>query len=136
MKAISIHPAFAGLIFSGDKTIEVRTWQTAYRGDILICSTSKKVKGTIPGHALCVASLKDVVPFRKKHVKEACMPGSAFRAGMFAWILDDVRIIRPIPLKGKLSLWDYDGEVEFLPVPETEEEDEAMFHEIWEPLFV
>ena len=135
MKALSIHPAFAGMIFVGDKTIEVRSWNTDYRGDLLICSTAKKLKDTIPGHALCVVNLADVVPFEKKHMKAACMPAGAFQPGMYAWMLDDLRLIRPIPVKGKLSLWNYDGEIEYLPWPETDEEDQKMYHEIWEPLY-
>lgn len=134
LKALSIHPYFAGMIFAGKKTVECRTWKTDYRGDILICSTAKRWKGTISGHALCIVRLADVVPFEKKHLEAACMQKNDFAPGLYAWILTDLRIIRPIPLKGKLSLWNYDGDVEILQEPETDEEDEKMFHEIWEPL--
>ena len=140
MKALSIHPYFAGLIFAKKKTVEVRTWKTDYRGDLLICSTSKKVKDTIPGHALCVAKLVDVVPLEKKHCKGAYIREKDFTAGDFdgcyAWILDDIRYIKPIPLKGKLSLWNYDGDLEYLQEPETDEEDEALYHQYYEPLFI
>lgn len=136
MKALSIHPYFAGLIFAGEKTVECRTWKTDYRGEILICSTNKKWKDTIPGHALCTVKLIDIVPFTKAHLELACMKKSEMPENAFAWLFDDLRIIRPIPLKGRLSLWDYDGEVEYLKMPETDEEDEQMYHEIWEPLFV
>ena len=121
---------------AGQKTIECRTWQTDYRGDILICSTNKKHKDTIPGHALCVVRLADIVPFEKKHIEAALLTPQDYRPGLYAWILEDVRIIKPIPLKGRLSLWEYTGEVEYLKEPETDEEDEKMYHEIWEPLFV
>lgn len=136
MKALSIHPVFAGLIFSGDKSIEVRSWNTEYRGDLLICSTAKKIKDTIPGHGLCVVNLADVVPMQKKHCNAACMPQSQFQPGMYAWLLDDLRIIKPIPIKGKLSLWEYDGDIEYIKDPETEEEDERLYRELWEPLFI
>ncbi len=136
MKALSIHPYWACQIMAGQKTVECRTWQTDYRGDILICSTNKKYKDTIPGHALCVVTLADIVPFEKKHIEPALLDPREFKPGLYAWILKDVRIIRPIPLKGRLSLWDYNGEIEYLEEPETDEEDEKMYHEIWEPLFV
>lgn len=136
MKALSIHPYYAMMIVCEKKTVECRTWKTDYRGDILICSTAKKWKDTIPGHALCVVNLKDVVPFQKKHLKMACMEPQDYQPGVYAWIIDDVRIIRPIPLKGKLSLWNYDGDIEYMQMPETEEEDEKMYREIWEPLFI
>ena len=134
MKALSIHPVYACAIWIGKKTIECRTWLTDYRGDILICSTAKKFKDTIPGHALCGVRLADVVPLEKKHLEAACM--TDFEPGMYAWILEDLRLIKPIPLKGKLSLWNYDGPIEYLPEPKTIEEDDKMYHEFWEPLFV
>ena len=34
MKALSVHQPFAGLIASGEKTIETRRWPTSYRGDL------------------------------------------------------------------------------------------------------
>ena len=54
MKALSIHPEYAMNIVKGLKTVEVRTWTTKYRGDLLICATTKKGKGLISGHALGV----------------------------------------------------------------------------------
>ncbi len=138
MKALSIHPDYAMGIMIGNKTVECRTWSTDYRGDLLICSTAKKLKDTIPGHALCVANLADVVPFEKKHLDAAMMPTSDYRPGLFAWILDNVRVIRPIPLKGKLSLWNYDGNIEVIGTPEDGGiiDDDQKYHEIWEPLFI
>ena len=136
MKALSIHPAYAGLIWVGEKTIECRSWRTDYRGDLLICSTAKKIKDTIPGHALCVVTLADIVPFQKKHLKAACMTKEDYMPGLYAWILKDVRTIRPIPVKGRLSPWNYDGEIEYLPEPETDEEDERQYHEFYEKIIV
>ena len=136
MKALSIHPEPAMMIFAKKKTIEVRTWKTSYRGDILICSTNHKIKDTIPGHALCVVTLTDIVPLEKKHCKAAMIHESCFETGLYGWELDNVRYIKPIPLKGRLSLWNYDGEIEYIEEPESDEEDEKLYHEIYEPLFV
>ena len=136
LKALSIHPYYACMIFSGDKTVECRTWDTKYRGDLLICSTAKKLKYTIPGHALCVVRLVDVVPFTKGHLKLACMEPQDWTPGLFAWLLEDVRIIKPIPLKGRLGLWDYDGPIEYLEPPKTDEEDEEQYNMYWRDLFV
>lgn len=124
-------------IFAKTKTIECRSWKTDYRGDIVICSTAKKIKHTIPGHALCVVRLVDVVPFKREHLTEARMLQSEYKPGMYAWILDNVRYIRPVPVKGKLSLWNFDDNlIEYLQEPETDEEDEKIYHEIYEPLFI
>lgn len=138
MKALSVHPYYAGLIFAGEKTIECRSWSTDYRGDILICSTAKKLKDTIPSHALCIVRLADVVPFTRKHLDAACMLPGDFAPNQYAWILEDLRIIKPVPVKGKLSLWNYDGEIEILKdaFEWDDETDLKMYHKYWEPLFV
>lgn len=138
MKAISIHPFYACQIFAGHKTAEIRSWKTNYRGDLLICSTNKKFKNTIPGHALCVVELVDIVPWAKTKamIDAAWMLPSDWQPGQYAWILKNPRMIKPIPLKGKLSLWNYDGEIEYLPTPKNDEEDEKQYNEIFKPLFV
>lgn len=136
MKALSIHPYYVMQIFAGRKTIEVRSWETNYRGDLLICSTAKKFKDTIPGHALLVARLADVVPFAKKHVDAAYMLPQDWEPGQYAWMLEDIRPIVPIPLKGRLGLWNYDGPVEYLEEPKTEAEDEEQYNRYYKDLFI
>lgn len=134
MKALSIHPLYAMCIFFLEKTVEVRSWTTNYRGDFLICTTAKKFKDTIPGHAICVANLKDVVPMERKHIEAACMSEEYYDPNQYAWILDDIRIIKPFPVKGKRSLWECDHEIEYLKVNESEEENDKIFDKYFEPL--
>lgn len=136
MKALSIHPSYAAGIFSGIKTVECRTWRTDYRGDIVICSTAKKIKHTIPGHALCVAKLADIVPFTRKHLKPAMMVSSEYRPGLYAWLLEDIRIIEPVPVKGKLSLWTYDGPINYIEPPKDDKEDAEQYARYWEPITI
>lgn len=142
MKALSIHPVYADAIVSGIKTIEVRTWSTDYRGDILICSTAKKYHGTIPGHALGVVKLVDVRPLKKSDCEAAMLSPSDYEKGLFAWVLDDNRLIEPIPLKGKLSLWNFDEEekIKYIPFEEWEgnedEEPGAWYDKYWKPLMI
>lgn len=64
------------------------------------------------------------------------MTSADYSPGLYAWILKDVRTIKPIPVKGRLSLWNYDGEIEYLPEPETEEEDERQYREFYEKIIV
>ena len=97
MKALSLHPYWAWQILVGDKTIECRTWRTDYRGDLIICSTAKKEPGYIPGHALLICELVDIVPFKPVHLAEAGfdkMPDEP----AYAWLLDNVRVIYPVPV--------------------------------------
>ena len=118
MKALSVHPYYAQAIVTGEKYIEVRTWKTDYRGDIVICSTAKKYKGTVPGHALGVVKLIDIVPLEKKHMEGAMLNKSDWEPGLYAWVLDDNRLIVPQPVKGRLSLWEYTGKIDLIPFDE------------------
>ena len=56
----------------------------------------------------------------------------------YAWILENPRLIKPIPVKGKLSLWNFDRDdlIEYLPVPKTPEEDEALAVMYWDDLII
>lgn len=110
MKALTVSPEYAELITNGVKTIECRTWKTDYRGDILITSSAKKKAGTIPSHALCIAELYDVRPMKKDDADAACMKQSECTADKYSWMLRNVRLIEPIPVKGKLSLWNFEEE--------------------------
>lgn len=136
MKALSIHPYYVMGIAVGEKTIECRTWATAYRGDLLICSTAKKYHGTIPGHALAVVTLIDVVPFEKKHLSAALMKPAEYKPGCFAWLLSAPRCIVPFKVDGALSLWDCEHEIDYLPAPKSDEEDIQQFETYWKPLIV
>ena len=60
MKVLSIDPEYAMKIAREEKTIECRSWTTKYRGDIIICSSAKKEKGAVSGHALAVVNLYNV----------------------------------------------------------------------------
>lgn len=111
MKAISIRQPYAHLILSGEKTIECRSWQTDYRGDLLICaSANPKIKNTIPGHALCIVRLDDIEPFKKEHLDAACIDEMP-EGKAFAWHLTDFRLIKPFPVKGKLNFFNVDDDL-------------------------
>lgn len=138
MKAISIRNPYAHFILCGEKDIECRTWQTDYRGDILICSSANpKVKNTICGHALCIARLDSIEPFKKEHLDGACMGGMPDRKA-FAWHLTDIRVIKPFPVKGKLNFFNVDDSlIEILDNGDdslTDEEAAEMYEKHFAPL--
>lgn len=137
MKAISIRNPFAHFILCGEKTVECRSWQTDYRGDLLICSSANpKVKNTICGHALCVARLESIEPFTKEHLDGACMAEMP-EGKCYAWQLTNIRLIHPFPVKGKLNLFEVDDSlIDILidgdaDIPE--EEAQAFYKEHLEP---
>lgn len=126
MKALTIRNPWAMEILEGKKTIEYRTWHTKYRGDLLICSSNKRVKDCVCGCALCVAELYDI----REHMETDAATGKPFFAGEYEWLLRNIRPIVPIPLKGYVSLWNADVEdrLEFLP------RDSAWFEQFFKPL--
>lgn len=132
MKAISIKQPWATLIAQGHKRIETRTWQTAYRGDILICASAKPAdflrmrprtihpeKGVWCddtsdgecsgffqfGKALCIAELYHIEPMTDDHELDALCE---VYPGAYAWHLRNIRIIKPFEVKGQLNIFEID----------------------------
>ena len=102
MRAISIHNPWATLISTGAKTLEIRSWKTSYRGDLLIVSTQRKYADYPRGVALCVVRLADVREFVPADADAAHIP---YQPGYFAWVLADVRPITPFPVKGQQGFY-------------------------------
>lgn len=128
MKSISIKQPFANLIKVGYKTIEVRSWKTDFRGDILICSSKQpfilfaksgkseageytiyekedpeNTYSVYLGAAICVAELFNITPFEKQHEEEANI---SHMPNNFAWHLRNIRLIKPFELTGKLRFFE------------------------------
>ena len=138
MKALSIRNPFAHQIMCGEKEIECRSWQTSYRGDILICSSaSPKIEGTISGHALCIARLDSIEPFTRKHLKKACLDYMPEKE-CYAWHLTNIRVIKPFAVKGKLNFFNVDDElIEVIDNGDnslTDEEADELYFKYIEPL--
>lgn len=120
MKALSVQQPYAYEILSGLKTIEVRSWDTLHRGDLLICASGKPAFSReemeeledeygctfLYGQALCVVRVADVRPMQKGDEDEAFM--DEIDPDAYSWVLEDVRPVIPIPVKGKLNLYEVD----------------------------
>lgn len=104
MKALSLRPEWAMPVLLGWKTIECRTWKTDYRGDLLICSSSRPCACAIARHALCIVSLDKIEPFTGRHLDDACM--DIVPKNAYAWHLSNLRWIEPFEVKGKLHIYD------------------------------
>lgn len=126
MKAISIHPRFAMEIACRRKTVECRTWQTHYRGELLICASAKREPDCIAGHALAVCTLSSILPFSEAHLSPAEMDEMPIRPS-YAWMLEAIRPIHPFPVKGRLGLFDVQAEPALLSESITMEELLAVF---------
>lgn len=122
MKALSVKQPVGTLIKLELKPIETRVWTTRYRGDILICGSLNWFRGnllfpvemtmedleeqkSLMGKAICVVTLVDIRPMVKEDEKLACCP---IYPGAYSWILENIRPVKPFPVKGKLSLFEVD----------------------------
>ena len=94
MKALSVRGDYVMDMITGKKKIEYRTWQTKYRGPLLMCSTTKKVAGAAPGYAVCVVNLKSI----EWDDFDDC----------FHWNIELQDLIEPVPVKGQLKLFNVD----------------------------
>jgi len=125
MKAISLHQPWASMIAEGEKTIETRNWATKYRGPLLICSTFEPVVEDenglrLPrGKALAVCDLVSIRPMERFDEEAACCN---FYWDAKAWILKDIRAIKPFPVIGERGVFD----VELPPGGIKERKDRAM----------
>lgn len=102
MKALSVKQPWANMIASGEKTIELRIWETDYRGPLLICS-SKRPYIEPAGCAIAIVDLVDCRRATKADEEKAC---SIIWTTDYAWVLDNVRRIIPFKVKGELNLFD------------------------------
>ena len=104
MKAISLHQPWATWIAEGEKTIETRTWPTSYRGDLLIVSTKKPKFFDYPlGQALCVVA---VVGCREMTVMDEKAAMCRWTYPRYAWLLENIRPIKPFPVKGSQGFYE------------------------------
>ena len=129
MKVITIKQPWATLIAKGYKEYEFRTWKTKYRGEILIHAgkgTDKEamtrfedLKLEYPeGCIIAKAKITDCIyvddNFRKRVIpKNPNIYKSLNRTEWegYGFKIEEVEEIRPIKINGKLSLWEYDYNV-------------------------
>ena len=134
MRVLSIREPFASLIASGDKKIETRSFKTNYRGELFIHASGKKIDKSIVdntfinnmiidrkmqfGKIICRVKLVDCVYMDQefinsiKDTKEYQL--GLYKEGRYAWILDNVELIEPIIAKGRLNIWNYQGDYKII----------------------
>lgn len=130
MKVITVKQPFATLIAEGLKEYEFRTWKSKYRGEILIhaglgvdktaMERYKHLNLEYPkGCIIAKASMTDCVYVDDKLKEELKSIDSLVYYGVlnssdwdgYGFKLENISKIEPIYIKGKLSLWDYDGNI-------------------------
>ena len=113
-----MHQPWASLI-GIQKQYETRGWATSYRGPIAIhagmkchiefCKNFDLNPAKIPkGAIVAIANLTDCIEMTPEFIasqSEAEIRAGDWQPGRFAWQLEIVWRIEPIPLKGKQGLW-------------------------------
>lgn len=129
MKALTISQPFASLIADGSKYIENRRWPTNYRGDLAIhagkgtqyldkdelkeyptgcviamaqlihCMRIEDIRMTGPGDLRLIPNTKHLLTYGR------CTE-HPHAEGPWCWILEDVRAIEHVPMRGAQGLWD------------------------------
>lgn len=106
-RVLTIRQPWAHLIVEGTKPVENRSWSTNYRGLILIHAGQARDDeeardfGLDPdrldyGAIIGSAQLVDIVDDHP----------SPFFHGPCGWVLQKPQRLQPVPMRGKLSLWE------------------------------
>jgi hypothetical protein len=138
MKAITILQPWASLIACGAKRIETRSWATQYRGRIAIhAAKDQDKKGErirhivaraeqygiiIPemhfGAIIAIATLTHCLKINESQIyylekdKSKELAFGDFTPGRYAWILDNIQAIKPVPAKGMQRIWNWVGDLD------------------------
>lgn len=135
MKVISIKEPFATLITNGMKSIETRSWKTNYRGELFIHASGKQLAKEFLtndyaidlikkmdmnyGNIICRCNLVDCIymdesflEYIKQNPREYNV--GEYKLGRYAWIIENIEPICPIPAKGKLNIWTFDGDYKIM----------------------
>jgi activating signal cointegrator 1 len=139
MKVISLLQPWASLVVAGHKRIETRSWNTKHKGDLLIHASKKFDKsqraicfarffeplladvveelplGAIIGKVKMIGtntteSILNALPDSMYWGKEQEQAFGDYSQGRYGWYLTDaIQFGIPIPAKGALSIWDWNG---------------------------
>jgi hypothetical protein len=116
--AISIRQPWAELILLGKKTIEIRKWNTTFRGTLYL-HTGKKPDGyrildlgmqdAFRGGYVGTIDVSSIVPLTPRlweHWRDLHLSNGQFRNGLYGWIITHPRrFITPIPGPGSLRIF-------------------------------
>ncbi|MFW6264163.1 MAG: ASCH domain-containing protein, partial [Cyanobacteriota bacterium] len=122
-KAISLHQPWASLIALGRKHYETRSWKTSYRGKLLICAAKKRpsqaqlnlfglsAEDAPLGVAVAIADLVDCLSITSELAGQISLEelkAGNWTVGRYAWKLENITPIHPVPVRGKQGLWNVD----------------------------
>lgn len=119
-KALSVKQPYADLLtrvvfwdesgeYHAEKTIEVRSRNTNYRGDLLVCASAKpELPGRMSGVTCGFVELYDVKPieqFTPEDWDATCIPEKDRPRKGYGWIMRNPRRVVEMPIKGQLGVY-------------------------------
>ena len=119
-KALSVKQPYADLLtrvvfrdesgeYHAEKTIEVRTRNTNYRGDLLVCASAKpELPGRMSGVTCGFVELYDVKPidqFTPEDWAATCIPEKDRPRKGYGWMMRNPRRVVEMPIKGQLGVY-------------------------------
>ncbi len=118
MKALSLKQPWAELILQGRKKIELRKWNTHFRGEFLIHASKNPDKegmkqfgfNDLPcGFIVGKAELSDVKKYQSddEFNKDKNLHLASQEWGTFGFILKNPERINIVPAKGRLNFWEF-----------------------------
>ncbi len=122
MKCLSVCQPFAELIIQGKKTIELRKWNTKFRGEFLVhaakniliedCKRMKISSSITTGAIIGKVKLTDVKKYESdkelKSDKKKHYSSSDITKNKYGFILENPKKLRvPIPYSGKLNFYEF-----------------------------
>ena len=133
LTAITLHQPWASLVAKGCKQYETRDWPTSYRGPIIIHAGRKpKGKQELREHdkvlvsfkdllnedcpysaVVAIAELTDVILMTEEFINQQYpteLRCGNWKIGRYAFKLENIRAIAPIPATGKQGLWKWNQE--------------------------
>lgn len=122
MKVLSIKQPYAELIVSGKKKIELRTWNTKFRGEFLIHASKSPdrdamklfgFESLLTGCIIGKAILTSVKKYKseKEHSTDKDLHLGDTKWGDYGFVLEKPERVTPIQCLGKLNFWNFDIEV-------------------------
>src|SRR3989338_5492033 len=123
MKALSIKQPYAELILQGKKKIELRKWNTKFRGEFFIhspksvdqnamkkfgFSESKLPVGCIVGKVTLIEVKK--YDSEEEHQKDNELHLASSNWGDYGFVLENPLILNKIFINGRLGFWEFDSE--------------------------
>ncbi len=118
MKTLSLKQPFAELILQGKKTIELRKWNTNFRGEFLIHASKNPNEEAMKkfgfeklpcGYIVGKANLIDIKHYAndEEFNRDKNLHLASREWGNFGFVLKNPERIKPIPARGQLNFWDF-----------------------------